>query len=121
MRAIQIGRTTVGIAVLAGLAATMLLVLASGSRAMAGGDAKKQAAVTIKDFAYHKKTLKVAKGTRVVFRNKDSSRHTATKKGVFNTGKIKHNQAKSIVFKHKGTFRYICTIHPFMHGKVVVG
>ncbi len=86
----------------------------------AGADAKKPAGVTIKNFAYHKKTLRVVKGTKVVFRNEDGSTHTATKRGVFNTGNIKHNKAKAIVFKHKGTFGYICTLHPFMKGKIVV-
>jgi plastocyanin len=114
-------RTTVGIGVLAAAAAMMLLGVAGGSGAMAGAVAKKQAAVTIKNFGYHKKTLKVAKGTKVVFRNKDRAVHTATKKGVFNTGRIKHGKAKAIVFKHKGTFGYICTVHPFMHGKIIVG
>jgi plastocyanin len=114
-------RTTVGVGVLAVAAATMLLAFAGGPGAMAGTNAKNQAGVTIKNFAYHKKTLKVSKGTKVVFRNKDHAAHTATKKGVFNTGKIKHNQAKAIVFKHKGKFGYICTIHPSMHGKIVVG
>ncbi len=120
MRTIYKARITVGIAVLAAAALTVLAV-AGGAGAAAAPDAKKQAGVTIKNFAYHKKTLRVAKGTKVVFRNKDASTHTATKRGVFNTGKIKHNKAKAVVFKHKGTFRYICTLHPFMKGKVVVG
>ena len=120
MRTIHKTRIGIGIAALAAAAATLLLALAGGSSAIAGTHAKKQATVTIKNFGYHKGTLKVGKGTKVVFRNKDSSTHTATKKGVFNTGKIRHNKAKAIVFKHKGTFKYICTIHPFMHGKIVV-
>jgi plastocyanin len=121
MRTTNKTRTTVGVGVLAIAALTALLVFASGSGAMAGTSAKKQAGVSIKNFAYHKKTLHVSKGTKVVWRNKDGATHTATKKGVFNTGKIKHNKAKAIVFKHKGTFKYICTLHPSMHGKIVVG
>jgi plastocyanin len=105
---------------LAAMAATMLLALA-GSGAVAGAVAKDRASVTIKDFKFHKKTLQVAKGTKVVFKNKDGATHTATDKGVFNTGKIKHGKSKAITFKRKGTFRYICTIHPFMKGKIVVG
>ncbi len=119
MRMIHKARITVGIAVLAAAALTVL-AFAGGAGAAPGADAKKQAGVTIKNFAYHKKTLRVAKGTKVVFRNRDGTPHTATKRGVFNTGKIKHNKAKAVIFKHKGTFRYICTLHPFMHGKVVV-
>src|SRR3954451_20402605 len=113
-------RTGVGIGALMVAAALMLLAIAGGPGAMAGAHAKKQAGVTIKNFAYHQKTLHVSKGTKVVWHNKDHAKHTATKKGVFNTGKIKHNQSKAIVFKHKGKFGYICTFHPGMHGKIVV-
>src|SRR3954452_21897570 len=121
MRPIHKTRTTVGVGVLAVAAATMLLAFAGGPGAMAGTSAKKSVGVTIKNFAYHGKTGHVSKGTKVVWHNKDGATHTATKKGVFNTGKIKHNQSKAIVFKRKGKFGFICTIHPSMHGTIVVG
>jgi plastocyanin len=87
----------------------------------AGSVAANRAGVKIRDFSYHPKTLKVAKGTKVAFTNRDRAKHTATDKGVFNTGKLRRGEKAVIAFKHKGTFRFICTIHPFMHGKIVVG
>ena len=81
----------------------------------------KHATVKISNFVYKANTLHVSKGTKVTWVNKDGAVHTATDKGVFNTKKIKHNKKKSITFNRKGTFKYICTVHPFMHGTIVVG
>jgi plastocyanin len=52
--------------------------------------------------------------------NRDSVKHTATKGGSFTTGKIKPGHAVAIRFGSKGTYRYQCTLHPDMHGKIVV-
>lgn len=101
---------------LAALAALALVIALAAGPAAAGN----RAHVKILNFHYHPKTIDVAKGTRVVFANKDKTPHTATKKGVFNTGKIKPGTKETVKLRHKGTFRYICLIHPFMHGKVIV-
>ena len=66
-------------------------------------------------------TLEVAKGTKVVFSNSSATAHTATDKGAFDSGRIKPGRSFAVRFKQKGTFRYHCEIHPFMHGKIVVG
>ena len=105
------------LAVAAGIA---LVVGGVGGAAASGGTAAKTAHVLIKSFKYHPKPLKVSKGTRVAFTNKDGAKHTATHPGLFNTGVIKHNKTKFITFSHKGTFHYHCTLHPFMKGTVVV-
>ena len=93
----------------------------SGAPAGASAAKGKHATVKNKSFNYKAKTLHVSKGTKVTWVNKDGAVHTATDRGVFNTKKIKHNRKKSITFNRKGTFKYICTLHPFMHGTVVVG
>ena len=41
--------------------------------------------------------------------------------GSFNTGKIKPGHSVAVRFTAKGTYRYHCTIHPVMHGKIIVG
>jgi len=81
-----------------------------------GGTAR----VAIKDFAYRPPTLRVGPGTRVVFVNRDSAPHTATKRGSFDTGRIRRGGKAAVRFKRRGVYKYICTIHPFMHGKIVV-
>jgi plastocyanin len=78
-------------------------------------------AVDIDHFKYHPPTLEVAKGTKVVFSNSADVAHTVTDNGAFNSGHIKPGESFSVRFEQKGTFRYHCEIHPFMHGKIVVG
>lgn len=76
--------------------------------------------VDIDHFKFHPPTLEVAKGTKVVFSNSADVAHTATDDGVFNSGHIKPGESFAVRFEQKGTFRYHCEIHPFMHGKIVV-
>jgi plastocyanin len=75
--------------------------------------------VEIEDFAFHPPTLRVGVGARVVFANRSNVTHTATQKS-FNTGRIKPGKSVAITFKQKGAFAYHCSIHPSMHGKVIV-
>lgn len=93
-----------------------------GESAAAGGAAQASTAATvgINRFAYHPPTLKVAAGSKVTFSNSSGVTHTATRAGSFSTGHIKPGKSVSIRFTQPGTFAYHCTIHPFMHGKIVV-
>ena len=85
--------------------------------ATSGGDA-----VTIKDFAYGPADLTVASGTKLTFTNDDSTSHTATStdQGGFDTGTIEKGQTKSVTVEQPGTYSYVCSFHPFMHGTVTV-
>lgn len=82
--------------------------------------ASKAKRVNIKGFAYKPKTLRVKRGTRVTFKNLDSARHNAVSRGRFTTGTLRRGKAATVRFKKRGTYRFICTFHPFMKGKVVV-
>ena len=79
-------------------------------------------AVTIKDFAYAPASLSVAKGTKLTFTNQDSTAHTATSsdQGGFDTGTIEKGQTKTVTVDQPGTYSYVCSFHPFMHGTVTV-
>jgi plastocyanin len=77
--------------------------------------------VDIDHFAFHPGTLRVPKGARVSFSNSSGVEHTATDRGAFDTGHIKPGHSVTVRFEQKGTFSYHCKIHPFMHGKIVVG
>ena len=77
--------------------------------------------VSISHFKFHPPTLNIAKGTKVVFSNNSGTAHTATDAGAFDTGHIKPGHSVAVRFTQKGTFSYHCEIHPFMHGKIVVG
>lgn len=104
--------------------ALLTALLASQAAPAAGPPVAQSSAsrtVTIDNFEFMPATLRVNKGARVVFSNISGTTHTATDKGVFNTGHIRDGKSAAVRFQRKGTFRYHCTIHPFMHGKIVVG
>jgi len=100
------------------LAALALLLVGMRSTTAAGSEDRK-VTVKIAGLAYHPPTLRVDRGTRVVFANRDGTAHTATGKG-FNTRVIAPGKAAVVRFNQKGTFLYHCQIHPFMKGKIVV-
>jgi plastocyanin len=116
------------ITLIAALAAALAFSLATSAWSPASGRAahhmRKHNAATakvgIRSFAYHPGTLTVEEGTKVVFANRDSVRHTATRRGSFSTGKIRPGHSVAVRFRERGVYRYHCTIHPFMHGKIVV-
>lgn len=104
---------------------TLALLGAGGGAASGHGDrvASKSAAtakVKIREFAFHPGKLTVDPGTTVVFANRDSVAHTATKRGSFDTGRIRPGHSASVRFGSGGVYGYHCTIHPEMHGKIVV-
>jgi LPXTG-motif cell wall-anchored protein len=75
--------------------------------------------VSIKDFSFAPKSITVNVGDTVSWTNTGKQPHTATGSG-FDTGTLKQGQSASHTFSSAGTFNYICTIHPFMKGTVVV-
>jgi plastocyanin len=106
----------------AGLA-LLLLTIGSGAPASAAPSATASRSVTvnIKDFKYKPGTIDINPGDRVVWVNLDKVKHTATKGGSFTTGKIKPGKAVAVRFSARGTYRYHCTLHEDMFGKIVVG
>jgi plastocyanin len=101
-------------------ALALALALIGLEQGSAGAAARKGAKVGIDHFAFQPGTLRIAKGTRVTFENESGVAHTATRNGSFDTGRIAPGKSAVVRFNHTGTFAYHCTIHPFMHGKIVV-
>jgi plastocyanin len=99
------------------------LVASQAAPAAAPGPAQASRAKTVdvSNFEFHPRTLSVGKGGRVVFSNSSGTAHTATDVGAFDTGRIKPGHSATVRFERRGTFSYHCKIHPFMHGKIVVG
>ena len=78
-------------------------------------------AVTIADFKFDPETLTVEAGTQVVWANEDSADHTASAEdGSFDTGTFGKGEEGRAVLDQPGTYSYICDLHPFMKGEVVV-
>ncbi|MGE5283151.1 MAG: cupredoxin domain-containing protein [Chloroflexota bacterium] len=119
------GRSLATATALLVLALAGALLLASIAPATGSGSPQrvlrsKKVKVEIDNFAYHPPTLRIRRGTRVVFANRDKASHTATRRGSFDTGTIRPGHSATVRFNRRGTFKYVCTIHPFMHGKIVV-
>lgn len=77
--------------------------------------------VTIADFHFTPASITIHVGDTVTWVNDGPSAHTATaNNGSFNTGVLQKGQSASHTFTTAGTVTYICSIHPFMHGTIVV-
>jgi LPXTG-motif cell wall-anchored protein len=77
--------------------------------------------VTIRDFSFGPSSVTVHVGETVTWSNQGHTAHTATaRNGSFDTGTLKAGRSGSHTFAQAGTISYFCSIHPFMHGTVVV-
>ena len=77
--------------------------------------------VTIQDFFFSPSSVTVSVGDTVTWRNSGQAPHNATANdGSFKTPDLNNGQSGSHTFNSPGTFSYICTIHPNMHGTVRV-
>lgn len=75
--------------------------------------------VTLKDIAFRPATISIARGDTVRWVWRDGSTiHNVTFKGF--RSPTKSSGTYTHRFTRAGTFRYRCTIHPGMNGKVVV-
>ena len=102
------------------LAASALLGLSTA--AGASSSTAKSISITIKNFMFSPMSLTVAPGATVKVTNKDSATHTLTANdNAFNTGDITQNQTKTFKAPMKpGTYSYICGIHQYMMGTLIV-
>jgi plastocyanin len=77
--------------------------------------------LSIHNFAVGPARLEVSQGTRLIWTNTDSDPHTVTSdKGVWASDALDTGNQFARVFKTAGTFPYHCSIHPFMHGTIIV-
>ena len=73
--------------------------------------------VVIKDFSFSPKPITVKVGSTITVINDDNTTHTLTaNNGAFNTGDLGSGRRGSVTVDRAGTYRYHCTIHPFMTG-----
>jgi len=98
----------------------------SSSMAMGGGGSTGPSAppthtnqVSITNFAFAPASINVAAGTTVTWTNGDSVQHDISASG-FTSPVLNQGDTYSHTFSQPGTYTYICSIHPFMHGTVVV-
>lgn len=79
--------------------------------------------LSIKDFAFTPAALTIKAGSTVTVTNHDSATHTwtATNK-AFDSGDLATGKTFTFTFTFTkpGTYSYLCSIHPSMHGTVTV-
>ncbi|MCB0939457.1 MAG: cupredoxin family copper-binding protein [Mycobacterium sp.] len=77
--------------------------------------------VNISDMAFAPPALSVKVGQTVTWVNHDEEPHTiAAGDGSFHSPGMAANGVFSFTFTKPGTYDYVCSIHPFMHGSVTV-
>lgn len=77
--------------------------------------------VTILNFAFRPARLVVSPGTKIIWTNQDGDPHTvASTNGAWSSEALDTTNQFARVFKKTGTVAYYCSIHPFMHGTIIV-
>ena len=78
--------------------------------------------VDILGFAFGPASITVRPGTTVTWTQQDEDQHTVTANdGSFGSSPLVTGATYTHTFTAPGTYQYHCSIHPFMHGTVVVG
>jgi plastocyanin len=111
------------------------LTLALGACAGSDGEEGKEATkttkatatsdVTVKDFVFAPNSITVKKGTTVTWKFLDgdtNTPHNVASRGTprFRSSATKQTGTHKVTFRKRGTYRYVCTIHPNMKGRIVV-
>ena len=103
------------------LALTFLVPLAAAcSSGDDSGGPSDAVSVAISNFTFIDEEVHVSVGGSVTWTNGDDQAHTATSSGNFDAGSIDPARSSTLEFLTAGTFTYVCSFHPFMHGTVVV-
>jgi plastocyanin len=115
----RIGLALGAVGVIAVLAATLPELTAAGQAVVAA--AASPATVDIDNFAFAPATLTVTAGTTVTWKNEDDSPHRiGDKNGTLKSAALDTDDTFSHTFAAPGEYPYICTIHPYMAGKIIV-
>ena len=81
----------------------------------------------IDNLAFSPPFIHIKRGTQVTWINRDKVEHTVawhnkkTPTEVTESDVLKTGDKYSFTFKEEGVYDYICGIHPFMHGGIIVG
>ena len=99
------------------LAAPPVAVVAAGS-----AGAATTRTVTVKNIRYSPASLTIAKGDTVRWIWRDGSiRHDVRfRSGGFKASRLMSTGSYRLTFKRRGTYRYFCSVHAEMKGRVTV-
>jgi len=76
--------------------------------------------VEIRDYKYIPESLTINVGQTVRWTNYDTVLHDVVGSGI-ESEYLKQGETFTYTFEQEGTYDYICTIHPWMEGEVIVG
>lgn len=77
--------------------------------------------VQISNFNFSPATLTVKIGDTVTWTNQDSMGHSATADDKsFDTGVFGQGKSGTVTLSKAGTYPYHCSVHPSMHGTIIV-
>jgi plastocyanin len=100
--------------------ALVIAALAAGALASQGAPAA-DAEVQIDQYAFLPQRITVKPGTTVTWTNDDDDSHTvASSSKLFKSKALDTGDKFSFTFTTPGTYAYICSVHPYMTGAVVV-
>jgi plastocyanin len=98
-------------------------ILAVGLVALIGGIAfaADDAQVVIDNFKFAPTPVTVASGSTITWVNRDDISHSIVVPALgVHSNIMATNQSFVFRFDKPGTYDYVCGLHPFMHGKLVV-
>jgi plastocyanin len=103
------------------LAAAVALPELTAAGEAVSAAAASPATVKIDNFAFAPATLTITAGTTVTWKNEDDSPHRiGDKNGTFKSAALDTDDTFSHTFTVPGEYAYICTIHPYMAGTIIV-
>ena len=103
----------------AGMVDMRSMARAGGATGAVGVPRKGDVQVRVINFTFAPATVTIRAGQTVEWTNDDSVAHTVDLSGVI-SNVLNRGDHYAQTFAAPGTYAYICSIHPFMHGTVVV-
>jgi plastocyanin len=92
----------------------------SGSASSGNGGNPSSSTVSMIYSSFSPANLTVAKGSTVTWTNQDGMTHTTTSDAGGWDLSVASGTSKSVTFNNAGTYKYHCSIHPYMTGSIVV-
>ncbi len=81
--------------------------------------------IDIQDRSFYPQTVKIKKGTVIIWTNQDSMKHTITSDIsnsdiLLNSPRLSRKDEYRIRFDTIGNYSYHCSVHPYMQGTIIV-
>lgn len=119
----RLSRTVTALAALQLVLACTTALMQGGQTVSAAAATATRPAITISHYSFQPGALTVAKGSTVTWINKDDDVHTIKSTDgpeAFSSPALDNGNQFGFTFQRAGTYHYICSVHPFMHGVIVV-